>query len=274
MEKDINPIKFKQIISDIIKPHDNYVIFLSSGIDSRSIFFESIEQKKNFKVCSFTMEGILSTDFLIAKQLCELYSIEFIPVYLSNDIEVLKGDLDAMYKLGCRKKTDYVCFWPFFKSYPLFKEETFFSGLFADGHFCLSKKGMIHFKSFPEIDNFRKTYFIDKPSTQIKIHGNYCSNVKKQHVMPYLDKKIIDFFMGTKWEELNKPQQKNVIKEAYKNYNKDVKVFNHINLQLGDSGISTHFDKLLNDKQLNPNNKFKSIVGIFNRISDNPNKLF
>jgi hypothetical protein len=74
-------------------------------------------------------------------------------------------------------------------------------------------------------------------------------------------------FKGTSWEQINKPREKYAIVNAYKEYFDQVKVHKHSNYQLGDSGISKHFDTLLNT-DLNTDN-FKSVQSIFNRIKIN-----
>tara|TARA_R110000737_G_scaffold15551_1_gene32191 strand:+ start:972 stop:1814 length:843 start_codon:yes stop_codon:yes gene_type:complete len=261
--KKIEPQDFKNLLASLIEPYDNYTIMLSAGIDSRSLVFESLEQNKTFNCCTFRMDNIESKDYLEAKALCDYYNLELIDIKLPSDVSVLEKDIYDLKLLGCNSKTDFECFWPFYYAYKEIKNDTLMTGLAADGHFCLSKKGMIHFKD-TRIDEFRTTYF-DKPNAaQRQIHLDYCKGINKTHVMPFLEQEMVDLFLGTSWDDLNKPFQKSIIVYAYKEYFDKVKVYKHTNLQKGDSGISDHFEKLL-DTTLNTN-KFKSVISIFNRL--------
>jgi hypothetical protein len=64
----------------------------------------------------------------------------------------LKEDLIDLIRYGAKTKTDFECGWPMLYAYKLIKEKNIFSGFGADGHFCISKKGMIHFKNKIERD--------------------------------------------------------------------------------------------------------------------------
>lgn len=259
----------KKVLKNTIKPiNEKFAILLSSGIDSRSIFFESIEQKKDFECYTFRLENVFSTDFLEAKSLCEQYGIKHNEIILPDSIEVLKKDLIILKDLGAKKKTDFECFWPFLYIYKAVKESVIISGLAADGHFCISKKGMIHFKDKPDV--FRKITFGNPGYCQAVLHINY--NEGKKHLTPYLSQEMINEFKGTSWDQINKPKQKNSIIEPYKSYLENIKLYKHQSYQLGDSGISDHFKKLLKT-ELNTNN-FKSVVSIYNRIGSTQKTLF
>jgi hypothetical protein len=56
--------------------------------------------------------------------------------------------------------------------------------------------------------------------------------------------------MKFSWEELNKPKQKNIIREEFNIEDLFGKVKPHINLQLG-SGIDTLFETLLDNPEVN-----------------------
>lgn len=269
--KKIKTQDFKNILSNYVKGIDDYTIFLSSGVDSRALFFESLEQNKNFNVISFKVKGFNSIDFNEAKNLCEKYAVEFIGVELSDNLQLLVSDIKEMINFGCKSKTDFECFWPFFKSYHKSKNNIL-SGLAADGNFCLSKKGMIHYKTYPKIDEFRYNYFNKPNIVQRLIHENYCKVINKNHFMPFLEKEMVDLFMGTDWFHVNKPREKFVIWDAYRNYYKEIKSYKHSNLQLGVSGISETFSKLVELEELNPGKKFKSVIGVLNRIIKNHNQ--
>ena len=55
-------------------------------------------------------------------------------------------------------------------AFKLIKENNIFSGLGADAHFCISKKGIIHFKN--KIDEFRNNLRYKESYAQKHIHKN------------------------------------------------------------------------------------------------------
>jgi len=252
----------KKVIRDSVCMIDEkYAILLSSGIDSRALFFESISQKKDFVCYTFRLPNVESQDFVYAKQLCNKYKVKHIEITLPTSLHTLIEDIKKMKLAGAIKKTDYECFWPMLYVYKYVSESTILTGLGADGHFCISKKGMIHFKN--RIDEFRKQVFGNKNYCQMHLHNAFCGN--KKLITPFLSSEMISEFDGTKWDDINTPKQKQPIIDAYLKEFSDVKLFKHTNYHLGDSGISKHFEKLLTIPEFSSQG-FKSTISIFNRI--------
>lgn len=252
----------KKVIRDSVSSiKEKYAILLSSGIDSRALFFESIEQKKNFVCYTFRLPNVEGQDFVYAKKLCSQYKIKHIEITLPISLDTLIEDIKKMKLAGATKKTDYECFWPMLYVYKQVDESTILTGLGADGHFCISKKGMIHFKN--NIDEFRKKVFGNTNYCQMHLHRHFCEN--KKIINPFLSLEMIYEFDGTKWDDINTPKQKQTIIDAYKKEFEGVKLFKHTNYHLGDSGISNHFKKLLSIPEFS-NRGFKSTISIFNRI--------
>ena len=77
---------------------------------------------------------------------------------------------------------------------------------------------------------------------------------------------MINEFKGVQWDAINKPKEKQVILDSYKDWFNKVKVFRHQNFQKGDSGISNAFLQLVHT-DLNKGN-FKTPLGIYNDIID------
>lgn len=252
--------EIKKVLKKSIKPLDNFALLLSSGIDSRAIFFEAVEQKKNFVCYTFRLFGIKSRDYIEAKNLSESYGIEHREIILPTDLKTLYVDLRKIKRIGAKKKTDFECFWPFLYVYNEVKEDTIVSGLGADGHFCISKKAMIHYKDNP--DAYRALLFGDPNYCQMALHRKH--NKGKKHITPFLDSEMIDVFKGSTWNEINKPRQKEAIIKDYKKYFDKIKIYKHQNYQLGDTGISDNFNRLLRTN-LNTGN-FKSVISIYNRL--------
>ena len=75
------------------------------------------------------------------------------------DIETLIGDCFTMAReFGAKKKTDFESMdGRSFTSTPIVKEISRYGHSRVDGHFCISKKGILHYKD--DVDAFRRMYF-------------------------------------------------------------------------------------------------------------------
>lgn len=257
-------LNLHDILIDEVKnlpPHD-VALCLSSGVDSQSLLFAMLECGINPNIYSFTLEDRESRDFICAKNLANKYGLNFTKIELPLEVDNLIKDCKIMaYQYGAVKKTDFECLWPFLYLYPKIKEHYVVTGIPADGLFCLSKKGMIHFKD--NVDFFRELYFNNPNAGQRILRDKLAKEYNKKNVDPYYSIKIREYLRGYKWDELNKPYQKMPIRNSFIEF-QSMPILKHTNLQLGDSGISELFKKLLttylNDKG------YKSVVGVYNNI--------
>lgn len=244
------------------KADDEVALLLSSGVDSSSVLFSLLEAGKKVTAYSFCLDDRDSKDVVYAEITAKEFGVPFVRVDLPTAIEFLYTDLITLITMGATKKTDIECGWPMLYTYPVIKERQIYSGIGADGHFCISKKGMIHYKE--QIDWFRNQLFSSSTYGQAHMHKNFCKVHDKEWVAPYMSEKMINKFMGKSWDEVNKPKQKQPILDSFPKQFKRIKIFPHTNYQLGDSGIAKHFEKLV-DTELNFNNH-KSVVGIYNNL--------
>lgn len=253
------------ILIDLVQkiPQKDVGISLSSGIDSVSVLLALLECGKNVTVYSFTLDDHESTDFVCAKDLANKLDLKFVPVLLPTGLDVLYKDLLMLHnKYGCIKKTEYECSWPYLYVCKVIEQEVLATGMAADGHFVISKKGILHFKD--DCKKFRENYFSSPNKCQIKQRYKMAEENGFTFFEPYLSNEVYQYLLNTTWEECNKPQQKMPIRRAF-DFGKYMKVKNHTNFQLGDSGIAKHFEGLLNT-DCNLHN-YKSIVGIYNSIN-------
>lgn len=181
---------------------------------------------------------------------------------LPSNVDTLKSDIKTMVrKYDCAKKTDFECFWPYMYLMKQVEESVLASGMAADGHFAISKKAMIHFKD--DVQTFRGNYFSKPNRCQLLQRKKLAEELNLKLFDPYLSDEMIAYLYDSSWNECNKPHQKMPIRQAF-DYEKYVKIYPHTNFQLGDSGISKHFEKLL-DTNWNINN-YKSVTGIYNSV--------
>lgn len=242
---------------------EEVAVLASGGIDSWSVVFALLEVGKKVHIYSFTLDDRESYDFTKARELSQIYGLKFTPIILPTDISVLKRDVLLLSdKYNCIKKTDFECLWPFLYAYGKIEETVIGSGLCADGYFCISKSGVLHFKD--KMDEFRKRYF-DNNGSQHKHHYFMAEQFNKKLFMPYNTPEMFSYFVGTTWDQCNKPRQKQPIFNSYITEFKSNNFKKHSNLQLGDSGISEHFDKLLKTDWNIYN--YMSVTGIFNLVN-------
>lgn len=244
-------------------PDDTVAVLLSGGIDSSSVLFSLLASGKKVAAYAFMLDGKLSTDFALARRNAATFGCTFTPIFLPTDLLTLKANLLTLKGIGARKKTDYECGWPMLHAYAQIKERVVASGMGADGHFCISKKGMLHWRH--RIDEFRLALYNSKTYAQAPIHAALALRYGKKVLTPYLTPEMRAEFLGTSWMEVNKPKQKQPILSAFPAEFRRIKVLPHVNLQLGDSGIAEHFTKLLStDWNLRG---YKSVRGIYNSLN-------
>lgn len=244
-------------------PDQHCAVLLSGGIDSASIMFALLNAGKTVTAYSFALADRESSDLALARANAREFGCRFVPIILPLSIEILQNDLRVLRALGARSKTDYECGWPMLYAYAVADERRIASGMGADGHFCISKKGMIHWRD--RIDEFRLALYASARYAQQPIHHALAAKYGKVAEMPYLTDPMRAEFLGTTWDEVNRPKQKQPILSAFPEQFARIKVKPHINLQLGDSGIAQHFTRLLDT----PWNRrgHRSVVGIYNALN-------
>lgn len=258
-----------EIISEV-KTETVYLL-LSSGLDSQSLLFSSLEIGKKVVVVSFTREDHDSRDFKKAKSMASHLGLEFLPVYLPHSLEdIKKYSLVLADKYKCKTKSEFECTFPMIFTYSKIKEHlnckkgTIVSGLGADCYYVLSKKGILHFKDDP--DTFRLNTYSKENYCQKRQHQILKKEHDIEHLIPYLDSRVFDIFKGKSWVECNKPMQKNDVREQYKDDLIKGHYYLHTNYQLGDSKIAKSFEVLLESDW---NTKgWKSVVGIYNSLQN------
>lgn len=237
-------------------------VMLSGGIDSLACCFALQELGHEIAAYTFMLDNRMSTDFARARAAAKRFSFDFHPVFLPRDVELLKRDMLYLKELGAKKKTDYECGWPCIRLIREVREKVIVTGHGADGLFCISKKGMIHWKD--RIDEFRSGLFSNPNYAQRPILEKAAEAVGKTIIVPFLNRPMIDAFIGTTWDEINRPKQKQPILDSYPQF-KTIRNLPHTNLQLGDSGIANHFFSLL-ETDWNTRSS-KSPVAIYNDVT-------
>lgn len=237
-------------------------LFLSGGVGSASVLFSLLKAGKKVTAYSFMLDGKMSTDFALARRNAREFGVEFVPVLLPRDIASLKRDIKELASLGAKKKTDFECGWPMLHAYAAVRQRVVFSGMGDDGHFCISKKGLLHYKN--RIDVFRAKTYGNPWYVQQPLHHRLAARLGKVAILPYVSKEMQAMFRGKSWDEVNRPKQKQPVLDAFPEEYRRMKVLPHVNLHMGDSGIVQHFHSLVSsDWNIGG---WKSPVGIYNAV--------
>ncbi len=241
-------------------------ILLSSGVDSNSVLFACLELKIPTEIYSFTLKDHESRDFKYARETARILGIRFRPVILPTSLEHLQKYMLYALSLGCRSKPDFECFWPMMCGMRKIAKDGHrfaLSATSADSHFALSKKANMHYKD--KVDYYRTLVFKKRNTGQKLLLKSEASRLGIQYFTPYDTTRMCSELYGYSWEELNKPRQKQPIRAAFPEYFEKIKITNHTNLQLGDSGIAEHF-KILLTTDWNPDSKYKSVKGVYGHL--------
>lgn len=241
-------VQLRQILIEQVAqiPDASVGVFLSSGIDSLSVALAATHAGKSVEAYTFKVKGRPSQDADIARLVCNRFGWKFNlfvvdPSHIINDIYPLRD------QHKCVRKTHFECVWPFLRMMRSNHKfhKYILSGVCADGHFGLSKKAMIHYR-YPQekFNQFRREYFAKTNAAGVDSITSVVAASGCIHVPLYVAKEVISLLQQFSWDELNKPQQKQIIRTAFSKDIGHMKVPKHLNLQLG-AGIDESFTCLL-----------------------------
>ena len=243
-----------------------FAVLLSAGLDSHAVLFSLLALERKVTVYSFTLDDRESRDFRIARETAAAFDLPFKPIYLPTNINKVKsGLLHVVNDIGADSKAAIECIWALHQAVKVVKERYIVSGLAADLFFVLSKKGCMHYKTCPDDYRIPRFNSVKGPDSQTSKLKRYCKRHNKRWLSPWLSNEMMKEFKGTSWEDCNKPKQKQPLRTQFADYIKQIRVYNHTDLQLGDSGIADQFTRLLDDPEWNRFG-YKSMSGIYNRI--------
>jgi asparagine synthetase B (glutamine-hydrolysing) len=258
----------RKCLEDYLEPYDgSFAVLLSSGLDSHAVFFSLLALKKKVTVYSFTLDDRESRDFKIARETARIYGVPFKPIYLPTDIDVIKRDLlHVVNDIGANGKAAIECIWALHYAVRSVKEKYIVSGLAADLFFVLSKKGCMHYKDCPDDYRIPRFKSVKGPTSQTSKLKAYSKHNGKIWLSPWLSNAMMAEFKGTSWDDVNKPKQKQPLRTQYAKFIAMTRVYNHTDLQLGDSGIAEQFKRLLTDTKDWNRWNYKSLSGIYGKL--------
>lgn len=227
-----------------------------------TIAFAADSIGKKVSAYTFHLGGQPSYDAMKALEYADKFGWKSHLTIVPADVDTLKEQWKTLtYKYDCRKKTHFECTYPFLYVYPNIKETHIFSGLGADSSYGLSKTAMMHFRHTKELfDEYRLKAYALKPGgyeQQLLLAKEY----GKVYNTPYMEKEVKEYFLGFTWEQINKPFEKALIVNDFRDYFDRIgKWRKHTNLQL-DAKINILFEKLIDEPEINFKNR-KRIMDI------------
>lgn len=266
--RDAKP-RIRHRLTNYLEKHKDepLAILLSSGLDSNAVLFSALELGMKPVIYSFTLEDREARDFRIARQTAKTFGLKFVPIYLPTDLaKVKKGLISTVRELDAEGKSAIECLYAFKYAVDRIKEKNITSGLAADIYFVLSKKGCMHYKDCADDYRIPRHAAVKGPGSQTSKLKAYCKTKGKRWLSPWLQDSMMEEFRGTSWDDVNRPKQKNPLHLQYPEFLAHAQTYQHTNLQLGDSGISALFATLLDDPDWNPEKRFRSMAGVYNRL--------
>ena len=215
----------------------------SGGIDSSVLIMSCLDLGYKPYVLSFKMDNKSdSYDFDSARKLAKRFDLNFIPVLLPSSPEIILEKIIYEIKhFQIKKKTAIECVYPMmfvFDSCEQLGIQNLICGHAADGHYALSKKAMIHYRSSKELyQQFREAYFKNKNVAQSETLNQIAKEKNINLFLPYIEQTYFNLFNNLSWFEVNTPRQKELVRRDFPELDV-MKLKNHLNLQLGDSYIA------------------------------------
>jgi asparagine synthetase B (glutamine-hydrolysing) len=236
-------------------------VLLSNGVDSQAVLRGLLELEKEPVAISFTRLDRQSADWKGAALTARDLGVPFHSVRLDPDPVALRAYVHrAVVRYGLRGKADIECFWPREAALKLAVDRdipALATGDGGDGYFALSKKAMLHHRETVELmDAYRDWYFGRENWSQTRTLRKVASATGRLVYMPLADGALLQACRGWSWEGLNKPRQKQPIRDAF-----DLPPLPpHQNLQLGDSGIAEAFEALTPEGRKSPVSYYNEVA--------------
>ena len=266
MKDKLRPLLINALKEQLNGSNDVAILY-SGGFDSFSCLCLCLELGITPHLYTFYLEGVDSHDIKKARSDSRVFNVPLTEVMISNSYEGLKKDVYTLIeKLGTTRKTVIQCLHPMLHTIPLIKEKYVIAGIQRGRPWGLNQKGtMAGYKGLEAFNEYR----LSAIEAQKKGADNYITMlVNETHVCvkPYDDDAVDAWFMTREYKELNSPHAKQpIIDEFSEELAKCEDRLKHASYQV-ESGIREFHDLLLKDPILNPNNEYKSVVGVYNNM--------
>jgi asparagine synthetase B (glutamine-hydrolysing) len=255
---------------------------LSGGIDSCAILAAMCDVGNAPDVYSYTPDTHESTDFQMARASTKTLGLHWTPVVVPMGFEYLDHMVRRVIAHGYRSKVQVESLVPMLAIADAVRGNgTLVTGDQSDGYFALSKWAAHNydrsvgvpvgsrrrtFKGDPDptgIDAVRVKYF----NEDLSCSGAVGTFVNGEACFPYRDAALLEAFLGTTWDEVNLPRNKEPVRLAFERseYASDITVRpTQVNLHKGDS----RFGDTLTATMTAMYPGYASVRGLYKAIAD------
>lgn len=270
--------EYRQLLVEAVRKNIEAVgtkdvaLLLSGGTDSTLVLFALLELGIKPKCYTFAVEGYASGDLVMAQKLTGYFGLQHELIILKPSVDQLEADVRYLIgHLNMFRKTVIQCMHPI--KYVVEKavengETVMFNGLNADSLYGTSRKICIEGRD--TVENFvrmRKEEAYD-PTLSDHIIKRYIEENGIKSIDPYREPEIESFFFdnGWSWFDMNKPKEKAIAYEAFKDYYEkpSFKVYRRSSSYQIESKLREYHDLLL-DTKLNTGD-WKIVTPIYRRI--------
>lgn len=247
-----------QSVNDDVKNYDKVGLLLSGGVDSLGVLFALQELDKDIQPYTFYLDKAKSPDLHMSKKVCELYGYDLIEIPIPR--ENIKQDILYLIKnYNCKTKVSIETNLHMLYTFPKIKEKVITSGLFSGTLLGTAKYEVIAYRNDP-------VGFNENRIKVFNTYDNYDLGFLKQFgkeydidiSIPYWNKDILDFMLQFSHEYLNKPFQKWIIINGFKDKFKETGIRKERPYQIA-SGMKRYCETLLDDKEFNFNNRTRML---------------
>lgn len=234
------------------------VVALSGGVDSCAVLAALMETGHFPIIVSYTPDTHESTDFQMARKTALNLGLEFYPAVVDMSPESLERAAREVLALGWKSKVQVESLVPMVFIAEKAAEAgatVLLTGDQSDGYFALSR-GAQTFEAAKygglrvaqdtdseRIDRIRRSYY-DKDKSCSGAVRDVCETKGLKSGFPFRDKRIYEAFLGSLWQEVNKPRVKEPIKQAFAEWFTEDQIQIRkiqVNLHKGDSHFGDTF---------------------------------
>lgn len=268
----LRPLLLKSLKEKLNGSKDVAILY-SGGFESFSCLCLCLELGIKPHLYTFYLDGVESHDIKKARSDSKVFGVPLTEVVIPNELCRLREDVFWLIDiLGTTRKTVVQCAHPLLYTLPEIDEEYVVIGLERGRPWGLNQKGTTAgYKGLEAFNEYRN--FAIEEQKRNSIH--YIVNmINEEHicVRPYDDDDVNDWFMARTYKELNQPHAKQPILDEFAEEASRCEIkLKHASYQV-ESKLREYHDLLLEDRELNPNHEYKSVVGVYNNIQKLLNK--
>lgn len=245
--------KLLRTIEKDCNDENEVALMLSSGIDSSAILYSLLELGITVKPYTFYLENYQSKDLKGARRLSKLHNLKLTEVEIPR--KKIKENILYLAKIGCTRKTQFETKIHYLHLFPKIKEKYVFWGIEADNLQGTVRSMILQSSKEPlKFNQLRQKAHKYALEVNMPIDNALAKQNGLELKSPYVNEEIYKFYMQFDWQYLNKPYNKWILINAFKDYFEQDGYRKHLDMQQA-SAMKEYCATLVNDKDLNPENR-------------------